>query len=403
MRTMLEFKEILRKVYGKYEVFILPVAKFLLALLTLMMVNSRLGYMEAVDNSGVVLIVSLLCSFLPMGFILIFGALFVLLHLYTLAIEMALVGLAVFLIMGLLFLRFVPKDSLVVLLTTLCFHLNIPYVMPVCMGLVGTPASAVSVGCGVVVHYMINFISNNATVISSIEDSEATVRLRMVIDYLLGNRAMFVVVAAFAITVFVVYIIRRMSIDYNWSIAIIAGAMVDAVVLLIGDLMYDTNVSVVWVLVGTIVAVLIAFVLQFFVFNVDYRRTEKVQFEDDEYYYYVKAVPKMTVATPTKTVKKINSQVRTGSAPRPYGTATGARTLGDDGVRGNAVAGNRTSATRVASAASGRTVTTERTGNPNRSMQHDRLSAGRSVSANRTVTSNYEETADPFLEDLEDV
>ena len=46
----------------------------------------------------------------------------------------------------------------------------------------------------------------------------------------------------------------------------------------------------------------------------DYSRTEKVQFEDDDYYYYVKAVPKMTVAAQTKTVKKINTQSRTASS-----------------------------------------------------------------------------------------
>ena len=56
-------------------------------------------------------------------------------------------------------------------------------------------------------------------------------------------------------------------------------------------------------------------VLQFFVFNVDYSRTEKVQFEDDEYYYYVKAVPKIVVARPEKKVKQINSQ-KTKAAPR---------------------------------------------------------------------------------------
>ena len=40
-------------------------------------------------------------------------------------------------------------------------------------------------------------------------------------------------------------------------------------------------------------------------FNVDYSRTEYVQFEDDEYYYYVKAVPKNTVTAPQKRVKTI--------------------------------------------------------------------------------------------------
>ena len=43
-------------------------------------------------------------------------------------------------------------------------------------------------------------------------------------------------------------------------------------------------------------------------FDGDYSRAENVQFEDDEYYYYVKAVPKVILSRPKKTVKKINAQ-----------------------------------------------------------------------------------------------
>ena len=32
-----------------------------------------------------------------------------------------------------------------------------------------------------------------------------------------------------------------------------------------------------------------------------------MQFEDDEYYYYVRAVPKMSVAAPNKRVKRFNT------------------------------------------------------------------------------------------------
>ena len=53
--------------------------------------------------------------------------------------------------------------------------------------------------------------------------------------------------------------------------------------------------------------------IEFFAFPVDYSRTEYLQFEDDEYYYYVKAVPKLTVAAPKKTVKKINERQETRS------------------------------------------------------------------------------------------
>ena len=128
---------------------------------------------------------------------------------------------------------------------------------------------------------------------------------------------MFLTIAAFAFTIIVVYIIRRMSVNYAWTIAIIAGALTDVMVLLVGDLMFDTNVPIGGVIIGSIFSVLIAMVVQFFAFNVDYSRTEKVQFEDDEYYYYVKAIPKITVATPSRTVKKINASRKRASGGQP--------------------------------------------------------------------------------------
>lgn len=52
-------------------------------------------------------------------------------------------------------------------------------------------------------------------------------------------------------------------------------------------------------------------ILELFFFSVDYSRSENLQYEDDEYYYYVKAVPKIVVSTPEKTVKRINERQET--------------------------------------------------------------------------------------------
>ena len=95
MTSLLVFKEYLKKFYGSYEVFITPILKLLIA--------------------------ALMCSFLPVGFILFFAALFILLHLYALALEVAVVALALFMVMFLMYFRFSPKDTLVVLLTPICF------------------------------------------------------------------------------------------------------------------------------------------------------------------------------------------------------------------------------------------------------------------------------------------
>ena len=307
MTNLLIAKQYIRTFINKYEVYLKPVLKLVLALISLLMINGKIGYMQKLDNVSIVLMVALMCSFMPMNFIVFVAAAFTVLHMYALSLECALITLVLFLVMFLLYIRFSPKDTLVVLLTPLCFMLKIPYVIPIAMGLVGTPASAVSVGCGVMATYLINYIADNATALSAMETEDMAARFRFIIDGFIGNKDMLLIIAAFAVTIILVYIIKRMSIDYAWTIAIAAGALADMMILLIGDLMFDTNVSIGGLLLGTVVAVLVAKVVEFFAFHVDYSRTERVQFEDDEYYYYVKAVPKMNITTPSKTVKRINT------------------------------------------------------------------------------------------------
>lgn len=352
MTALLELRENLKKIYSRNEAFILPVIKFLLSFIVLSIINGKMGYMTKLDNMAIVLIVSLLCSFLPTGFMAFFAMMFAVLHMYALSIETAAVGLVVFLLLYLLFLRFTAKEALVVLLTPVLCMLKLPYVMPVAMGLIGTPASCVSVGCGVVVYYLLQTVITNAPTINSMGAEEATAKLRLLIDGMLGNKAMLVTIAAFAITVIVVYLIRRMSVDHSWTIAMVAGVMIEVMILLVGDLMYDTNLSIVSALLGAVVTLIACKIIEFFRFCLDYSRTEKVQFEDDEYYYYVKAVPKMTVAAPTNTVKKINTQ------RRPAGQQT--RTSGQ-GTRSAGQTYRSTAHTGRPSEGTGRSVVTERT------------------------------------------
>ena len=352
MTALLELRENLKKIYSRNEAFILPVIKFLLGFIVLSIINGKMGYMTKLDNMAIVLIVSLLCSFLPTGFMAFFAMMFAVLHMYALSIETAAVGLVVFLLLYLLFLRFTAKEALVVVLTPVLCMLKLPYVMPVAMGLIGTPASCVSVGCGVVVYYLLQTVITNAPTINSMGAEEATAKLRLLIDGMLGNKAMLVMIAAFAITVIVVYLIRRMSVDHSWTIAMVAGVMIEVMILLVGDLMYDTNLSIVSALLGSVVTLIACKIIEFFRFCLDYSRTEKVQFEDDEYYYYVKAVPKMTVAAPTNTVKKINTQ------RRPAGQQT--RTSGQ-GTRSAGQTYRSTAHTGRPSEGTGRSVVTERT------------------------------------------
>ena len=113
--------------------------------------------------------------------------------------------------------------------------------------------------------------------------------------------------AAFAAAVIVVFFIRRLETAHSWTIAIILGTVVELFVLLFGDMQYDTNIDLQKVFISVFLSLIIEFLVEFFCFMVDYTRIENVQFEDDDYYYYVKAVPKVTVSDSLRVVKTIST------------------------------------------------------------------------------------------------
>ena len=96
---------------------------------------------------------------------------------------------------------------------------------------------------------------------------------------------------------------------------ILVGSIFELVAFLIGGILLNAKFSILWVIIGSLISFALAYVLQMLVFSVDYSRTENTQFEDDEYYYYVKAVPKINVTAPEMNVKRINAQRRKKSAP----------------------------------------------------------------------------------------
>ena len=320
MTEILEIRDKLKIFYSRNEVFLTPLMKFILAFLCFNTINAKIGYMTMLDNIAIVLILALMCSFLPYGAIVFLASVISLAHMFALAREVALVGVCVYIILYLLFIRLDSGDSVLVVITPLLFLYKIPYVLPIVVGLVGAPISAISIGCGIFVYFFLANVEGNASAINAMTDEDILKKVRLLIDGIIQNREMMVLIAAFAITLVIVYLLRRMSVDYSWTIAIIAGVIIDLLLLLVGDLLYDTNMSVLNAVIGSVIAVLIAKIIEFFGFFLDYNRVERVQFEDDEYYYYVKAVPKISVAAQTKTVKKINTQHSRGTGSASNGS-----------------------------------------------------------------------------------
>ena len=315
MTKILEIKDKAIKFYGEYEVYLFPAVKFALALVVFFLINNNVGFMETLCSPVIPLVLALICCLLPVTAITWISAILIFLHMYALSMEVAATTLLLFALIYFLYFRFAPQDGIAAILTPICFHWKIPYVMPIACGLLREMYSVVAVVAGTVVFYLLNAIKTNASEIveiTSSEDTEILAKFNVTIGQVFGNHEMYLVIAVLSVSLIVVYAIRRIRVNFAWAIAIVCGVVIQLVGLFIGFLELGVSGMTVEIIVGNTIALVLGFLLQFLFMNLDYARTERVQFEDDEYFYYVKAVPKKMVTSEEKTVKHFGNTASMG-------------------------------------------------------------------------------------------
>ena len=308
MNKLFEIKGYLSKYYGKYSNLVDKAIKFVVALLSFTFINQNIGFSEIISNPFMSIILSVICMMLPSPLTVVLVTIATLLQMLTLSIGAAIVAGILFLIMYGFYVRYAPGKAIIILLVPIAFMLNIPVTIPIVLGLIGSPICILPISMGTISYYLIDYVKSNSTLLETVGEGGIMEQVGAYAQQILVNREMWCSIIAFAICLLLVYNVRRMSVDYSWEIAIIAGTLGNINAMAYGYIIMDIQLSYISLIGGSIVAVLVAFIVKFFVFAVDYTRTERLQFEDDEYYYYVKAVPKSSVAIPEKTVKRINER-----------------------------------------------------------------------------------------------
>ena len=316
MTNLLEIKDRLIRFYSKYETYLFPLVKFIVAIVLFTVINMNIGFMEKISRFPIALILALVCAILPVNATIWLAAFVVLADMYALSMEVAVTTLVLFAALFFLYFRFAPKDGFAAVLTPVCFKLNIPYVMPIGCSLLRDAYSVVAIICGTVIYYFLDGIHQNSGTLKNVvadgETAATTSKFDISVGQLLSNKEMYLVIAIFTITAIVVYLVRRLEVEHAWTLAIISGVLIEVVGLFAGYLVLNVSGKTLGLLIGNILSLLISFVIQFLFMNLDYARTERVQFEDDDYYYYVKAVPKKMVAVKEVTVKHFGNTASMG-------------------------------------------------------------------------------------------
>ncbi len=308
MKGLLVFKEKLMSIYAKGGIYIKHILTFILAFVSFFVTGREIGYNSLLANPLICIAMAFVCAFLPVNVTVVVATLLIIIHLFGLSLELAVIATCVMAIVYLLYFRYAPNTGYLLILTPLMFFLHIPYVIPVVAALTVGFAGIIPTLCGTFIYFLVSFASNYSTAITTLNEDNALQNINFIFNNIFTNKELIVVMASFSVVIMLIYLLKKMSANYSWIIAIISGCVLDALVQLVAFSVLDVVYNPVFLILGHIIAIGVGLLLNLLIFSVDYNATEYVQFEDNDYFYYVKAVPKVSMVGKEVTVKKINSR-----------------------------------------------------------------------------------------------
>lgn len=302
LTKLLEFRGAARRFFQKFHLIIEPVFRFFVAYMVFHTINETLPYNTRFANPVIELGLAGVCTFLPQAVMILFGALLAVIQVYSVSPILAALVLLIFAVLYCFIVRFSGKYGYAIVGLPILFVFKIPYLIPLLLGMVATPIAIFPTACGVIVYYVFKVIQEVATT-QDVTSLDATLALYIdVVNRLFTHEAMFITILIFSAVILLMYLIRKLRFEFVFEITIVLGTILTVLGFLVVNLYVDFGLDTGDVVLGSILSMLIVFVIHFFRVVLDYTAVEYVQFEDDDYYYYVKAVPKVDVAMPQKNV-----------------------------------------------------------------------------------------------------
>ena len=115
MIALLSFRDGVKDFCSKYDKFVSPLCKFILAIVMFWSIAHLTGYNSMMSSMVVVLAASFVCAFLSDSLTLAIGGVYACAQVASASIELGITFVIIFVIMYCVYIRFFPKASWVIM------------------------------------------------------------------------------------------------------------------------------------------------------------------------------------------------------------------------------------------------------------------------------------------------
>ena len=254
---------------------------------------------------------------------------------FSLSLEVAFYVFVLLVLILAFYGRISPKKSLLIVAIVIAYRFNLPYAVALFAGLYLGVTSAIPIIIGTGVSAFAPFFLNLADTMRTPETLDL-IELpitfmelyKTIFEHMSTNLDWVVWAFVLAMAVLAVYAISRLSFPFAKDIAVASGGLLTIIGFAIAKSVAGIDISMGSVVGGVLLSILLVEFVRFFDSILDYRRVERVQFEDEDNYYYVKVVPKIVGEHPGEAL------TRPAPARAPRTDRTPARLTDEDDAPG---------------------------------------------------------------------
>ncbi len=306
MASLLILRGRIRHYFERHYTLIRGILKGIVVLIVLMLLTGRFPEGFFSGYKWIFPIVAVACGFLPDAIGILSIVAIVGIEVWQISTVQAVTLLMMIAIFFLLFGRKAKEQWYMLISVPTLSALHMGFSVPVVSALFAGPSLIPALVMGVIIRFSLEGVAEyTATAQRIAGDTNMFAPLQYLINYIISNRLLWVALIVYTLTFTVVYLLRKMNFKYSPQIAILVGSIVLYTLEMVSNIIWELELNLILTSLLVILTMGIAYLFQFMHISLDYHGTRKLQFEDDEYCYYVTAIPKYNVAVGDKVVTKI--------------------------------------------------------------------------------------------------
>lgn len=308
MSGFIQVRDAIRNFLRRFDEIISPIFYFIAAWFMFWSINNLYGYSELFERGIVTFLLSVICALVSAPMAVLIGCVVIIFNCFFVAKEIGIITVLLFIIIYCMYMRMFPDCAWILFFVPIMYIFKMVYAIPLIVAIFVGASGIVPAAIGIFLYKFAVAVSDiNGMLLVAVKKEDVDI-YSYLIDNVLKDKDMLLTAIVFAIVILLTFFIYKLPFDYSWYVAIGAGGIINVLTFMVVGVMMDMEVPFGSLVFGSFIGIIVTVVVQICKRLVDYSRKEVVQFEDDDYYYYVKAIPKYGVSEKKKTVKRITGQ-----------------------------------------------------------------------------------------------